>query len=381
MATVEFAKGLEGVIVNTTQLSKVDGENGKLYYCGYTIEDLAENCNFEEVSFLLMHKRLPNKQELEEFDAQLKKERCLTPELEASIVLTPKKGHPMAVLQALVSMLAMHDDEIADKSIEAKERKAIRIIAKMPTVVTMFDALREGRPVVRPNKNLSHAANMLYMMTGRIPSDIEEKIFDKALILHMDHGCNASTFTARVVTSTEADIYTSVVAALGALSGPLHGGANEKVLQMLEKVKADEMEEYIDKKIENKEKIMGFGHRVYKVWDPRAIILRKLAVELTEKMGEGADKVDFAEKFAQYTLKRFAEIGKTNIYPNVDYFSGAVYACLGLPTDFFTPVFAISRVVGWVAHHYEQLVDNRIYRPKLYYNGAELGRKFERPDA
>ncbi len=380
MGTEEnFALGLEGVIINYSGLSKVDGLGGKLYYCGYTIEDLVKNCNFEEVSFLLLNKRLPTKTELKEFEDKLRDERCLTPQLEAAIVLTPKKGQPMAVLQSLVSSLAMHDDEIDDKSFEAKNRKAMRIIAKMPTVVTMFDALRKGKPVVRPNKNLSHAANMLYMLTGVVPSEIEEKIFDAALILHMDHGCNASTFTARVVTSTEADIYTSVVAALGSLSGPLHGGANEAVLKMLDLVGPEaNIKAFVANKIKNKEKLMGFGHRVYKVLDPRATILRELGIELTESIGKGAGKVHFAEEFAKETVAQLQAIGKDKIHPNVDFFSGAVYSALGLPMDFFTPVFAISRVVGWVAHHFEQLEGNRIYRPKLAYNGAELGREFKR---
>ena len=220
---------------------------------------------------------------------------------------------------------------------------------------------------------------MLYMLTGKVPSEIEEKIFDAALILHMDHGCNASTFTSRVVTSTEADIYTSVVAAIGSLSGPLHGGANEAVLKMLEEVGPEEnISNFVANKIKNKEKLMGFGHRVYKVLDPRATILRKLATELTESIGKGAGKVHFAEVFAKTTVEQLQAIGKDKIHPNVDFFSGAVYSALGLPTDFFTPVFAISRVVGWVAHHFEQLEGNRIYRPKLAYNGPELGREFKR---
>lgn len=372
-----FPKGLEGVVVNYTALSKVDGVNGKLYYCGYPIEDVVEQCNFERAAFLLLNKRLPTPEELGEFTHLLRKEAALTPHLEAMIVLTPKSGNPMMVLQALVASMAMHDPEMSDKSIEAKRRKAIRTIAKMPTVVTMFDALRSGREVVRPHPDLSHAANMLYMLTGRIPSPIAERIFDTALMLHQDHGCNASTFTCRVVTSTEADIYSSIIAAVGALSGPLHGGANESVVRMLEEIKSeDEIEAYIDKKIKNNEKIMGFGHRVYKCWDPRAVILRKLAKKLISELGAGAERIHIADKFTEIALQKLKAIGKDNIYPNVDFFSGAVYEALGLPIDFFTPVFAISRVVGWAAHHFEQMEDNRIYRPKLEYVGAELGRKF-----
>lgn len=372
-----FSRGLEGVVVNHTALSKIDGVNGKLYYCGYPIEDVVEHCNFERAAFLLLNKRLPTPTELRDFTALLSKEACLTPRQEAMIVLTPKDGNPMMVLQALVASMAMHDPEMSDKSLAAKRRKAVRIIAKMPTVVTMFDALRSRRDVVRPHKNLSHAANMLYMLTGEIPSRIEEQIFDTALILHLDHGCNASTFTNRVVASTEADIYSSIIAAVGALSGPLHGGANESVLQMLEEIQSeDQIEKFIDGKLKNKQKIMGFGHRVYKCWDPRAVILRKLAKKLISELGAGAERIHIADKFAEITLKKLKAMGKEGIYPNVDFFSGAVYEALGLPVDFFTPVFAISRVVGWAAHHFEQMEDNRIYRPKLEYDGPELGRKF-----
>ena len=372
-----YSKGLEGVVVNQTELSKVDGMKGKLYYCGFPIEDVVEHCNFERAAFLLLNKRLPTPTELKDFSELLSREASLTPHLEAMIVLTPKYGNPMMVLQALVANMAMHDPELSDKSIEAKRRKAVRIIAKMPTVVTMFDALRSRREVVRPHNNLSHAANMLYMLTGEIPSRIEEQIFDTALILHMDHGCNASTFTNRIVASTEADVYSSIIAAVGALSGPLHGGANESVLRMLEEITSeDEIEAFIDDKLNKKQKIMGFGHRVYKCWDPRAVILRKLAKKLISELGSGADRINIAEKFAEITLKKLAAIGKKGIYPNVDFFSGAVYEALGLPVDFFTPVFAISRVVGWAAHHFEQMENNRIYRPKLEYTGPELGRQF-----
>ena len=368
-----YFPGLEGVYVNTTSLSYVDGLAGKLYYCGYTIEDLAENCDFEHVAYLLLHGRLPSQSELYKFKAELIEERYLDPKLKAIIVLTPIHGHPMAVLQSLVAQLAMYDPDLDDKSPEAMRRKALRIIAKMPQIVTYFDNLR-GRPrtVVRRN-DLSHAANMLYMLTGEVPSKIEEKIFDAALVLHMDHGCNNSTFTARVVASTQADIYASIIAAIGSLSGPLHGGANERVVQMLDEIrKMEHVTPYIENKIKNNEKIMGFGHRVYKTMDPRAVILRKFAEELAEEKHD-AEFLQKALHFMEVAREKLDAAGKTDIWPNVDFFSGVVYRTLGLPTDFYTPVFAIARVVGWVAHHLEQMKDNRIYRPRLAYQGRELG--------
>ncbi len=376
-----YFPGLEGVNVDTTRLSFVDGQQGKLYYCGYSIEDLAENCIFGEVAYLLLHGELPSKKEFDEFQSALLAERYLDPHLKSIITLTPRDGHPMAVLQALVAQLAMHDKEIADRSLEAKRRKAIRIIAKLPLVVTYFENLRQGMRTVEPRLDMGHAANYLYQLTGKEPTEEAVNVFDTALILHMDHGCNNSTFTCRVVTSTEADIYSAVVAGIGSLSGPLHGGANERVIHMLESIEElDEVEPFIDAKIQAKEKIMGFGHRVYKVMDPRAKILRKLAAEFVVDDAEMDKCLKKANLFYNLTEERFRAKGKTDIWPNVDFFSGVLYKALGLPRDFFTPVFAISRVVGWLAHHFEQMEDNRIYRPRFMYEGAELGRKFENSD-
>ncbi len=376
-----FFPGLEGVNVDTTRLSFVDGQKGNLFYCGYSIEDLAEHCNFAEVTYLLLHGELPNQKELDDFQDELLAERYLDPHLKSIITLTPKDGHPMAVLQALVAQLAMHDKEIADRSLEAKRRKAIRIIAKLPLVVTYFENVRTGMRTVEPRMDLGHAANYLWMLTGKEPTPEAVKVFDTALTLHMDHGCNNSTFTCRVVSSTEADIYSAVVAAIGSLSGPLHGGANERVIHMLESIEElDEVEPFIDSKIAKKEKIMGFGHRVYKVMDPRAKILRKLAGEFVVDDPEMDKCLKKANLFYKITEDRFQAKGKMDIWPNVDFFSGVLYKALGLPRDFFTPVFAISRVVGWVAHHFEQLEDNRIYRPRFIYEGAELGREFKNMD-
>jgi len=372
-----FFPGLEGVNVDTTRLSFVDGKQGKLYYCGYKIEDLAANCSFEEVSCLLMYGELPTRAQLASFKQKLLAERYLDPHLKSIITLTPITGHPMAVLQALTAQLAMHDPEISDRSMEAKRRKATRIIAKMPLVVTYFENVRTGMRTVEPRPDLDHAANYLYQLRGKEPSPEEAKVFDTALILHMDHGCNNSTFTCRVVTSTEADIYSAVVAAIGSLSGPLHGGANERVIHMLESIEElDEVEPFIDDRIARKEKIMGFGHRVYKVVDPRALILRELAETFVVDDPAMNKCLKKANHFYQVAEERFRDKGKTDLWPNVDFFSGVLYKALGLPRDFFTPVFAISRVVGWLAHHFEQLEDNRIYRPRFIYEGAPLGRDF-----
>jgi len=372
-----YFPGLEGVNIDTTRLSFVDGKQGRLYYCGYTIEDLAAHCTFEEVAYLLFYGELPTSKQLYDFKSLLLAERYLDPHLKSIITLTPKTGHPMAVLQALTAQLAMHDREIADKSLEAKKRKAIRIIAKLPLVVTYFENVRTGMRTMEPRDDLGHAANYLYMLRGKEPTPEEEKVFDTALILHMDHGCNNSTFTCRVVSSTEADIYSAVVAAIGSLSGPLHGGANERVIRMLESIEElDEVEPYINDKVEKKEKIMGFGHRVYKVMDPRAKILRELAEDFVvddPAMNKCLKKANLFYKVAE---ERFQKQGRMDIWPNVDFFSGVLYKALGLPRDFFTPVFAISRVVGWVAHHFEQVEDNRIYRPRFIYEGAALGRDF-----
>lgn len=372
-----YFPGLEGVNVDTTRLSFVDGKEGKLFYCGYTIEDLAEHCSFEEVSYLLLYGELPTEAQLDDFENQLLAERYLDPHLKSIITLTPIGGHPMAVLQALTAQLAMHDQEISDRSIEAKRRKAMRIIAKMPLVVTYFENVRTGMRTVEPRMDLGHAANYLYQLRGREATPEEAKVFDTALILHMDHGCNNSTFTARVVSSTEADIYTAVVAALGSLSGPLHGGANERVIHMLESIEElDEVEPFIEDRIAKKEKIMGFGHRVYKVMDPRAKILRELAEDFVVDDPEMNKCLKKANLFYKITQDRFQAKGRMDIWPNVDFFSGVLYKALGLPRDFFTPVFAISRVVGWLAHHFEQMEDNRIYRPRFIYEGAPLGRDF-----
>ncbi len=367
-----YYPGLEGVYVNQSGMSYVDGQGGKLYYCGYTIEDLVENCNFEHLAYLLLYKRLPTKGELDQFKEELIKERYLDPHMKAIIVLTPREGHPMAVLQALLAQLAMHDPEIADRSIEAKRRKAMRIIAKMPQIVTYFDNLRGRERTVTRRNDLSHSANMLYMLTGKIPTPEEERIFDVALMLHMDHGCNNSTFTARVVSSTEADVYSSVISAIGSLSGPLHGGANERVIDMLERIESlDEVEPFVSGMIERGEKIMGFGHRVYKTLDPRATLLKDLAQDLAKERGDDEDLTK-AIRFMDVTREKLDAMGKTQIWPNVDFFSGVVYKALGLPKDMFTPVFAIARVVGWIGHHFEQMDQNRIYRPRLAYTGQPL---------
>jgi citrate synthase len=374
----EIIPGLEGVMVNRTALSYVDGEQGKLYYCGYSIEDVVKHLSFEGAAYLLLHGELPSRSELAAFKEELAKERVISIHLKGMMLLTPHTAHPMQVLQTFLAELAAHDAELDDKSPPAMKRKAIRIISKMPTLVCFFNSIRSGNEPISPRPDLGHAANMLYMLTGEAPSVDEEKVFDAALTLHMDHGCNASTFTARVVASTEADIYSSMVSAIGALSGPLHGGANERVLEMFREVgDIENVEPYIQDRLANGAKIMGFGHRVYRTWDPRALILKRLAKTIVRNSPEAEKELAFAEHFADVALRKLNEKGKHTIYPNVDFFSGVVYKLLALPFDFFTATFAISRVVGWISHFFEQRRNNRIYRPRLKYDGPELGRKIE----
>jgi len=374
----EILPGLEGVLVNHTALSYVDGLQGKLYYCGYAIEDIVEHLTFEGAAYLLLHGELPTRSELAKFKDELAQERNLSIHLKGMILLTPHTAHPMRVLQTFLGLLAAHDSELDDKSPPAMKRKAIRIIAKMPTLICFFHSIRSGKEPINPRPDLGHAANMLYMLRGDSPTVDEAKVFDTALMLHMDHGCNASTFATRVVASTEADIYSAVISGIGALSGPLHGGANERVLEMFREVgDFENIKSYVDDRITRGTKIMGFGHRVYKTWDPRALVLKKLAKTIIQESPEAEKELAFAEQFAEVTLGKLKEKGKQSIYPNVDFFSGVVYQILRLPFDFFTATFAIARVVGWIAHFFEQRQNNRIYRPRLQYTGPELGRKIE----
>ncbi|MCK1996671.1 citrate synthase [Psychrobacillus psychrodurans] len=358
-------KGLEGIVAAETSISSIIDDT--LTYVGYDIDDLANNASFEEVVYLLWHKRLPNAAELAELKQQLADNMAVPQEVLNHFKTFPINDvHPMTALRTTVSMLALYDDAAEDMSDEANYLKAIKLQAKIPTLVTAFSRVRKGLEPVAPKTDLGYAANFLYMLHGKLPQDIEIEAFDKALVLHADHELNASTFTARVCVATLSDIYSGVVAAIGALKGPLHGGANEQVMKMLTEIDTlDNVDAYINEKLENKVKIMGFGHRVYRKGDPRAKHLREMSKKLTTLNGES--------KLYDMSI-RIDEIvtGQKNLPPNVDFYSASVYHSLKIDHDLFTPIFAVSRVSGWSAHILEQYANNRLIRPRAEYVGPGM---------
>jgi citrate synthase len=365
MSTVGKA-GLEDVVVSTSDICFIDGHEGRLVYRGYDVDDLAAHSTFEEVAYLLWHGALPTRKEFDAFGKALAStaNRKLPPKLLALLRTLPRKTTPMEVLRTGVSALSSWDPDAADNSREATLRKCVRLTAQMPTLVAAWERMRRGKTPVAPNPRMSLAANFLYMMSGKKPTDLAVKTFDIALILHADHEFNASTFAARVTAATLSDVHSAVVSGIGALKGPLHGGANEQVMLMVQKVKDPaKAEAWIRKAIADKMRIMGFGHRVYRVEDPRAKHLRRLARELGKQAGSTAN-LEILETFARVVSS------EKHIFPNVDLFSGAAYASMGISTDQFTPIFAMSRVAGWAAHVLEQHGNNRLIRPRGEYTGA-----------
>lgn len=358
--------GLEDIVVSTSDICFIDGREGRLVYRGFDVDDLAAHSTFEEVVYLLWHGGLPSKKEL---DAHVKAMRStanrkLPPKMIQMLRALPKKTTPMEVLRTGISALSAFDPDAADNSREASVRKALRLTTQMPTLVAAWERIRRGKAPIAPNPRLSHSANFLYMMFGKKPTALAEKTFDVALILHADHEFNASTFAARVTAATLSDMHSAIVSGIGALKGPLHGGANEQVMLMVEKIKSPATAgAWIRKALADKARIMGFGHRVYRVEDPRAKHLRRLATELGEQAGN-TDSVRILD-----TVAREVTADK-KIYPNVDLFSGAAYKTMGIPTDQFTPIFAMSRVAGWAAHVLEQHGNNRLIRPRAEYTGA-----------
>lgn len=356
-------KGLEGVIAANSSISSIIDD--KLTYVGYDIDDLAENSTFEEVVFLLWHRRLPNKVELEDLTVQLANNAEIPSQLINMIKTFPKDIHPMAALRTAVSYLGLFDEEADVQTSESNYRKAIRIQAKIPTIVAAFARIRKGLEPVAPRKDLGFAANFLYMLKGEEPDEIAVEAFDKALILHADHELNASTFTSRVCVATLSDMYSGITSAIGALKGPLHGGANEQVMKMLLEIDSIEnVESYIRRKLDNKEKIMGFGHRVYRKGDPRAKHLKKMSEKLTKLTGQ--------PKWYEMSVK-IEELVRSekNLPANVDFYSASVYHSLGIEHDLYTPIFAISRTSGWTAHIMEQYENNRLIRPRAEYTGPK----------
>ena len=357
--------GLEDVVVSPSEICFIDGHKGRLIYRGYDVDDLVAHSTFEEVTFLLWQGRLPSRKEL---DAHLKAlastaNRRLPPKLLSMLKLLPRKTTPMEVLRTGVSALSSFDPDAADNGREATLRKSLRLTAQLPTLVAAWERIRRGKPPVAPSPKLNLAGNFLYMMSGKKPTTLAAKTFDTALILHADHAFNASTFAARVTAATLSDLHSASVSGIGALKGPLHGGANEQVMLMVEKVKDPaKADAWIRKALTDKARIMGFGHRVYRVEDPRAKHLRRLATELGQQIGNTA-YVQILNTVAKVVTE------DKHIYPNVDLFSGAAYAAMGISTDQFTPIFAMSRVAGWAAHVLEQHGNNRLIRPRAEYTG------------
>ncbi len=366
----EFAKGLEGVIAAESRICKIDGEQGRLFYMGYSITDLVEHCTFEEVTYLLLYGELPTREQLAVFSAKMRNARELKQPVINMIRDFPKNAHPMELLQSVVSYLSSYVEHKIHHGPHCNCRDTLHQLAEMATVVATYQRVQEGKEYLPPRKDLSHGANFLYMLRGEEPDPIEGEIMDKALILHAEHSFNASTFTARVVASTMSTCYCSISAAVGALFGSLHGGANEKVMDMVDEIGTPQAARgWVTRALDEKKKIMGMGHRVYRAKDPRAIVIEGYLEQLSA-MKNDRSAYEILKEVESAFRERMEEKGKP-IYPNVDFFSGAVYRMLGIPTRLFTPVFAIARAPGWLSHILEQRVDNRIYRPKAAYAGSD----------
>ena len=368
--------GLRGIEVADTRISNIDGEKGKLIYRGFDILDLTKNSSFEETAYLLLYDKLPTKQELDEFNAKLVEARYIPKQMQKNMGNWRKDADPMDMLQAFVSALAgYYDEEFSSK--DASYDKAINLIAKVPTIVASWQRIRNGLDPIDPDSSFGHAANFLYMMFGEKPDSEVEKIFDVCLILHADHTFNASTFTARQVASTRAHMYSASSAAIGALSGELHGGANTEVMKMLlEIAELDKVESWIKEKISVGDRIMGMGHAVYRTYDPRAQVLKELSRKLANKTKD--PWYDITEKVETTTISEMKSQKERDIYPNVDLYSASLYYMLKIPMDLNTPIFAISRVVGWAAHIIEEKFAEAapkpaLYRPKATYVGKYCG--------
>ena len=373
-------KGLVGIYVDESTITFIDGNNGKLYYRGYSLENLVKHSTFEEVAYLLIYDTLPTNSQLSNFKDELIKERAIPYDVISILKKYPQNTTRIELLRTSISALSLYDPDDYVFTKEANIRKGIRIIAKIPTVLALSHRIQSNLPVIEPSEELSHSCNYYYMMTGKIPSDEFKHAFDKILMCHADHSINSSTFSCRVTVSTLSDIYSGITSAIGTLRGPLHGGANERVINyMLNEIKKKEnIIPWVKKKLANKEKVMGFGHRVYKTWDPRAKILREISsnlwrdidniekipdLEHKEEHEEIDNIFEMTEILADYMIKT------KGIYPNVDLYSAGALHALGIPNAAFTPLFAASRSAGWVAHAIEQLSDNKLIRPRLRFVG------------
>ncbi len=357
------SKGLEGIVAAHTRLSDVRGNIGQLIYCGYDIDELAGQVSYEEVVHLLYHNHLPNPQELIELKVTLAGYRELPQGVIDMVRRFPADCPPMHALRTGASALGCYDTVADDDTMDAQRRKALRLVAQMPVVTAYFHRARQGKPLIHPDPSLGEAENFLYMIDGEKPSVEKVSTMDLCYVLHADHGMNASTFSARVTIATLSDMYSAITTAIGTLKGPLHGGANEGVIKMLQEIGTlDKVDEYVEECLRQKRKIMGIGHRVYKVLDPRAPHLKRMAQVLSAQLGE-PKWIQMSERIAELMLT------KKNLHANVDFYSATVYYSLGIPTDLFTPIFAIARTSGWTAHVLEQLADNRLIRPQSVYTG------------
>ena len=372
--------GLRGFKVASSRISDVNGDIGKIVYRGYLIQDLAEKASFEEVVYLLLYEKLPGKEELKAFKKRLAAERQLPAEFIDALKTRPKDALPMDILQAGVAMLAHHDPDVKQLSKEAAERMGLKLIAKFPTIMAAWDRIRNDKEPVDPKPELSHAANFLYMLTGEVPDEEVARFFDVCLILHAEHTFNASTFGTREVASTRAHMYAAVAAGVGSLSGELHGGANVRVMEMLLDIgSVDKVEDYVNAQLDAGKVIFGLGHAVYKVDDPRAHILAPMSKKMGERVGQ-PQWFEISKELEKKGKAIFKERKGIDIFTNVDFFSASLYYTMGIPLDFFTPIFAISRISGWVAHVIEEQYAGAAAKPVLYRPESEYVGDYCGPD-
>lgn len=370
MVEMIFAKGLEGVIAAESEICQIDGTEGKLYYRGYSIEELARYSSFEETTYLLLNEKIPSQLELNDFTDRMRNGRNLAEPIQNMIQHFPEAGSPMELLQSVIAYLSSYISHRIQHSATCNCRQTLHQIAQMTTVLATYERFKQGKDYITSDADLSHGANFLYLLRGEHPHEYEGRIFDTCLLMHAEHGFNASTFTARVVASTFSTCYCSISAAIGALAGFLHGGANERVMNMVDEIGSKEnIEPWIEKKLAAHDKVMGMGHRVYKAKDPRATIMEGFLKVLSEKKGDYR-LYEFLTQFEKCFHERMEQSGKP-IYANVDFYSGAVYTMLGIPRYLFTPLFAAARSAGWLAHILEQRKDNRLFRPRALFVGPE----------
>ena len=364
--TAVLSKGLEGVVAAESRMSYIDGVKGVLEYVGIHIDELARHSTFEETVYLLWNTKLPTRAELDAFTKDLRSRYAAPAELMRMVTAMPKTAQPMHVLRTLVTSMGMFAPEPNANDPDSARTKALNILGQTPTLVAAYDRHRRGLDPIAPDTNLTFAENFLYMLNGTKPTPTMARAFDACMILHADHTLNNSTFAARVIISTLSDVYSAITGAIGSLRGPLHGGANEGVMVMLNEIKSiNDVDAYVNDKLNRKDKIMGFGHRVYKSYDPRATYLKTLAEQLAKDTGNQ----DLYAKSHRIEQVMEAAVAAKGIYPNVDFYSATTYHCIGLKLDLFTPMFAMSRIAGWSGHIIEQLADNRLYRPSAEYVG------------